>query len=56
MLFPYCIQSVNTKFFAISTKEDQATEQAMTRPGNGPGNSNPPDDSVRAPIFHSGIF
>ena len=45
---PIRIQSVNTKYFIISTKEDKPGQKVVAKPGSG---DNPPENSVRAPTF-----
>ena len=45
---PIRIQSVNTKYFIVSTKEDKPGQKVVAKPGSG---DNPPENSVRAPTF-----
>lgn len=47
MPFPYRIQSLNTKYFIISVKEDKPGQEVATKPGS---DGNPPNDSVRAQL------
>ena len=47
---PYTIRSINTKAYAISTKETKAGDPIATKPGE----VDKPKDSVRT--FHSSIF